>query len=69
MVSDILFDLTNDLDGYLNDSLYDDMYTGELRQRILKFRDEAQQLATEASAMSAISNEMQNEPEGEDRES
>lgn len=47
MISDVLFEMTNDLDGYLNNSLYDDVYTGDIRERLLKLRHEAKQLLTE----------------------
>ncbi len=69
MISDVLFDLTNDIDGYLNNSLYDETYSGDLRERTLKLRDEAKQLSTELDAVPAMSKETKNEPEGEDRES
>jgi len=64
MISDVLFEMTNDLDHYLNDSLWDDTYTGDLRERILKLRDEAKQLLTELDTPPTISNETKNEPEG-----
>ena len=53
MISDILSDLTIDLDDYLTNSLHDDTYTtytGDIRERILKFRDEANQILSELDA-------------------
>jgi hypothetical protein len=42
MISDILAQAVDDLDHYLND--FDRTYTGELRDRIIRFRNEAEYL-------------------------
>jgi hypothetical protein len=41
MVSDTLFDAVAGLDHYLNEPTFADTYTGELRERIIKIRNEA----------------------------
>ena len=41
MISDVLSETVNSLDHYLNDTDYYDIYTGELRDRIVRFRNEA----------------------------
>jgi len=41
MISDILFQAVDDLDHYLNDPLWDHIYCGDLRERIIRLRDEA----------------------------
>jgi hypothetical protein len=42
MISDILFQSVVDLDHYLNDSNFDRTYNGEIRERIIRLRDEAE---------------------------
>jgi hypothetical protein len=42
MISDILFQSVVDLDHYLNDSNFDRTYKGEIRERIIRLRDEAE---------------------------
>jgi hypothetical protein len=41
MISDILFEAVVGLEYYLNDSFYDRIYCGDLRERITLLRDEA----------------------------
>jgi hypothetical protein len=42
MLSDILSQTVHDLDLYLNDPTWDDTYKGEMRERIVRLRDEAE---------------------------
>jgi hypothetical protein len=42
MISDILSQAVGDLDHYLNDPNFDGTYSGELRERIIRLRDEAE---------------------------
>lgn len=42
VISDILFDMVEALDRYLNDPRYDAMYCGVLRERIIQIRDDAE---------------------------
>lgn len=42
MISDILSQAVADLDHYLNNPNFDGTYNGELRARIIQFRDEAE---------------------------
>ena len=42
MISDILFQSVIDLDHYLNDPNFDRTYNGEIRDRIIRLRDEAE---------------------------
>ena len=42
MISDILFQSAVGLNRYLNDPFYDRFYYGELRERIIRLRDEAE---------------------------
>ena len=44
MISDTLCELGWDLDHYLSDSTFRDMYTGPLRDRILRLKDEAESI-------------------------
>ena len=44
MISDALCDCVNALDHYLNDHSFDDTYQGELRDRIIRLRNEAEYL-------------------------
>ena len=44
MISDVLSETVNSLDHYLNESEYCDIYTGELRDRIVRFRNEAKEI-------------------------
>ena len=41
MISDVLSETVNSLDHFLNESDYYHIYTGELRDRIVQFRNEA----------------------------
>ena len=41
MISDVLSETVNNLDHYLSETDYYDVYTGELRHRIVQFRNEA----------------------------
>lgn len=47
MISDVLFEAVEEIDGYLADPVYKDMYAGELRDRILKLRDDMNALRAE----------------------
>jgi hypothetical protein len=42
MISDILFDVVEGLDRYLNDAHYNAMYCGALRERIIRVRYDAE---------------------------
>ena len=42
MISDVMHETVANLDHYLNDPVYAKTYTGELRQRILRLRNEAE---------------------------
>ena len=42
MISDVLSDLRESLDTYLE--MYPDLYIGEIRERIIKLRDEAEEI-------------------------
>jgi hypothetical protein len=44
MISDVLYELVNGIDWYLNDSSYDDIYQGKRRERIIRLRNEAEYL-------------------------
>ena len=44
MISDVLYELVNGIDWYLNDSSNDDIYQGERRERIIRLRNEAEYL-------------------------
>ena len=44
MISDVLSETVNKLDHYLSTPDYDDTYTGEIRDRIVRFRNEAKAL-------------------------
>jgi hypothetical protein len=44
MISDILDQAVDDLDHYLNDLNFDRAYTGELHDRIIRLRNEAEYL-------------------------
>ncbi len=39
MISDVLFEAVEQIDQYLNDPGYDDMYSGDLRKRIMSLRE------------------------------
>jgi hypothetical protein len=41
MISDTLFEAVVGLDHYLNDPFWDRTYCGDLRERIIRLRDEA----------------------------
>jgi len=45
MISDIMFEAVG-LDNYLNDPFYDRIYCGDLRERIIRLRDEAKYVQT-----------------------
>lgn len=40
MISDVLFDAVEGIDGYLNDETFDTCYGGELRTEILILRNQ-----------------------------
>jgi hypothetical protein len=42
MISDVLCTCVDELDRYLNDRIFDDTYQGELRERIIRLRSEAE---------------------------
>jgi hypothetical protein len=42
MISDFLFEMVEGLDRYLNNPFYDDMYSGTLRESIIRMRDDAE---------------------------
>jgi hypothetical protein len=42
MISDILSQAVDGLDSYLNEPLWDHIYCGELRERIIRLRDDAE---------------------------
>ena len=44
MISEVLSETVNNLDHYLNETDYYDIYTGELRDRIVQFRNEAKEI-------------------------
>jgi hypothetical protein len=44
MISDIISQAVVDLDHYLNNPNFDGTYNGDLRARIIRFRDEAEYL-------------------------
>jgi hypothetical protein len=44
VISDVLYELVNGIDWYLNDSSNDDIYQGERRERIIRLRNEAEYL-------------------------
>lgn len=44
MISDVLYQAVDDFDHYLNDPIWDDTYTGEIRERIIRLRNEAEYL-------------------------
>jgi hypothetical protein len=44
MISDVLSDMVEGLDRYLSDRLYDDLYSGALRESIIRVRDDAEYL-------------------------
>ena len=41
MISDVLSETVNKLDHYLSDPEYDDTYTDQVRDRIVRLRNEA----------------------------
>lgn len=51
MISDVFSDAVSDLDSYLKNEDYDDMYTGDLRERIILIRNqmEAMRIVLDAS--------------------
>jgi hypothetical protein len=44
MISDILHKAIGDIDYYLNDSFWDGVYSGELRERMIRLREEAESI-------------------------
>jgi hypothetical protein len=42
MISDVLSQMVVDIEFYLSDSTFDHIYNGELRERIIRLRDEAE---------------------------
>ncbi|BAW19144.1 hypothetical protein [Ralstonia phage RP31] len=47
MISDVLFEAVDGVDRYLENPLYDSMYCGELRERIIKLRNDMAQMQRE----------------------
>ena len=41
MISDVLSQAVDDLDHYLNDPFWDHIYRADLRERVIRLRDEA----------------------------
>ncbi len=39
MISDVLFDAVQEIDRYLNDPTFKEVYSGRLRGRIIELRD------------------------------
>jgi hypothetical protein len=54
MISDVMFEAVEGLDQYLNDSLYDSVYSGDLRARVLAV----------LAAMKALQGELDAAPPG-----
>lgn len=50
MISDVLHEAVNEIDRYLNDPVFATSYTGELRDHIVKVRDEMHSLRAELDA-------------------
>lgn len=44
MISDVFSEAVAELDRYLNDPIWDDVYCGKLRERIIRLRNEAEYL-------------------------
>ena len=44
MISDALAGCVGELDRYLNDQIFDDSYHGDLRDRVIRLRNEAEYL-------------------------
>jgi hypothetical protein len=44
MISDVLSKTVDDLDNYLNDPFWDKVYSGELRERIIRLREEVDEV-------------------------
>jgi hypothetical protein len=44
MISDVISEAVAELDRYLNDPIWDDVYCGKLRERIVRLRNEAEYL-------------------------
>jgi hypothetical protein len=57
MISDILFETVEGLDHYLNDPVFERTYRGELRERIIKLRNEAEKLQIELDEQEQTSHE------------
>lgn len=47
MISDVLFEAVEAIDSYLNCPTFADVYKGELRDRIIKLRNEMETVCTE----------------------
>lgn len=50
MISDILSHTVDELDHYLRDPIWDDIYAGEIRERLIRLRDEANDLRSALDA-------------------
>jgi hypothetical protein len=50
MISDTLSQVTGVLDRYLTDPIFDAVYTGEIRERLIRLRDEADNLRSALDA-------------------
>ena len=47
MISDVLSEAINGMDKYLDESLYDDVYAGELRDKILRLKTHIERVKIE----------------------
>ncbi len=47
MISDALFDAVKRVDHYLNNPIFDHTYEGELRERVIKLRNEMEAMVVE----------------------
>jgi hypothetical protein len=50
MISDVLSEMVADIDRYLGDSVFDRMYQGKVRARVIALRNEANALRIELDA-------------------
>lgn len=55
MISDVLFDAAADLDYYLNDRTFASIYTGPLRERLVKLRNEMDAIRAELDSIGPVS--------------
>jgi hypothetical protein len=54
MISDILSRTVGELDHYLSDPIWDETYAGEIRERLIRLRDEADNLRSVLDAPPAV---------------